>query len=441
MSIAQHRLARAMIVRRGPSGFVYLTRAAPGAVSPGNLPLIVRWSFLLFIGSLAIDAYSSAKLSGLLFFALYFLYHSPLSRKRSFPHVSSVMACFLIYIAIYALNGFFLPSEYLSEFFTRLSTLVQSIFVLWVGSDILKDEKMAKKALLTFSIASVIAAFGFVFSLPGFHVEGEIGTTRASGIGSSSFTLAIVVVFGLWLSLAHKRLITGVLMFVSMLALSTAIVYTGGRTAFLASMFGLSVYLVPYWKHRWRMSTVIVGIIVIAGLAYIAATRPVFYERWLQFSEEGDTSSRDTIYEDALDMIAERPLLGWQPIKFEYELGIRAGNTQSGIKAAHNIFLHLFMEVGVVGAVPFLVALWLCGQGAWKARNRNLGLLPLALFVATAAAGMASNVIYTKTLWLVFAVTLAARGERKRQDMILVGRPIEKDIQTSSGEIKFLNSR
>ena len=107
-------------------------------------------------------------LSGVLFFASYFLYYNPLSRKRSFPPIPPVIVWFLIYIAVYAFNGFFLRSEYLSEFFIRLFTLVQSIFFLWIGSDILKDEKMAKKSLLAYSIASVIPALGFVFSLPGF---------------------------------------------------------------------------------------------------------------------------------------------------------------------------------------------------------------------------------------------------------------------------------
>ena len=73
------------------------------------------------------------------------------------------------------------------------------------------------------------------------------------------------------------------------------------------------------------------------------------------------------------------------------------------------------MEVGIVGAVPFLIGLWLCGKGAWTARNRNLGLLPLALLVTSLAAGMGSNTIYSKALWLVVAVTVATRGERKRQ--------------------------
>ena len=246
----------------------------------------------------------------------------------------------------------------------------------------------------------------------------------------------MVVVLGLWLNLAHKRLVTGVWMFVSMLALSTAIVYTGTRTGFLTSMIGLSVYLVPYWKHRWRMSTVIVGVIAIAGLAYIAANTPVFSERWHEFSEEGDTSGRDTIFAEALDMISERPLLGWQPVEFEYELGCRTGNTKSGIKAAHNIFLHLFMEVGHgwCGAIPdWTLVVW---TGSVEGPQSEPGPLASGAFGShhSLQAWVVTS-IYTKTLWFVLAVTVAARGERKRQGMILVGRPIENGIQTSSWKL------
>ena len=428
MSIAQDRLARIVIVRRGLSRLVFLTTAAPGAFSPRNLPLSVRWSFLLFIALIAIEVSSLTKLSGFLFFAIYFFYHNPLSRKRSFPPIPPAMAWFMVYVAVYAMNGLFLPTEYLSQFFTGLFTLVQVIIFLWIASDILKEEKMAKKALLAYSIASVILALGFILSLPGFGVTGEVGSERASAIGVSAnllggiMALAMVVVLGLWLNLAHKRLVTGVWMFVSMLALSIASVSTGSRVGFLMSMIGLSVYLVPYSKNRWRMSNVIVGIIAIAGFAYIAATSVVFSSRWREFSEAGDVAGRDKIFEEALDMISERPLVGWQPIQFKYELGRRT-YTRAG-RDAHNTYLHVLMEVVVVGAVPFLIGLWLCGQGAWKARNRNLGLLPLALLVAVLAGSMGTNWMNHKTLWFVLAVSVAAGGERKRSGMILVGRPM-----------------
>jgi O-antigen ligase len=435
VSIAQDKLAKPAIVGRGPSGLVYLTTGARGAFSARDLPLMVRWSFLLFIGTIAFDMWSSAKLCGLLFFAIYFVYHNPLSRKRSFPPIPGVMIWFMIYVAVYALNGLFLPTERLDEFFTHLFTLVQVIVFCWIASDILQEEKIAKKALLTYSIASVMLAFGLLLSLPGFSIVGEGGTERMSAIGANAnslaavMALAVVVLLGLWLNLPDKSLTRSMWMFGSMFALSLATVYTGSRGGVVVLMVGLSVYLIPYWKKRWRMSAVIVALIAMAGLAYVAATTPVFSERWLDYYD-GQESTRDRVYEEALVMISQRPLVGWQPVEFWYELGSRT--YARSIRDAHNTYLHLLLEVGIVGAVPFLIGLWLCGQAAWKARNRNLGLLPLAIFLATLAEGMSLTSIHLKPTWFFLAVTVAVRGERKRPSIILVGRPIDNSLQTSS---------
>jgi len=181
------------------------------------------------------------------------------------------------------------------------------------------------------------------------------------------------------------------------------------------------------------MFTIIVTLIAMAGLAYIAATTPAFYERWRDYSEEGNTSGRDIIYQEALDMIFERPLVGWQPIEYSYELGTRVyGSYSPRPLDAHNTYLHLFTEVGVIGAMPFLIGLWLCAKGAWKGRNRNLGLLPLALLITALAGGISSTWIHRKMFWFVLAVAVGAIGEKKRQVMILGGRRIENGIQTAS---------
>jgi O-antigen ligase len=437
VSISQDR---PVIVRRGLSGLVYSTRAVRVAVSPRKLPLIVGWLFLLFIVFIAYERATLTMLSGFLFFAVYFLYHNPLARERSLPAVPHAIIWFMGYVAVYALNGLFLPTVRLDDFLARLFTLVQVIIFLWIVSDILKDENMAKKALLAYSITSVILAFGFVFSLPGFDVIGEVGDTRASAIGVSAnllasiTALAVVALLGLWLGVSHKGLTESVWMFGSMFVLALATVYTGSRGNVVMLMAGLSVYLVPYWKKRWRMSNIIVAVIAMAGLAYVAAKTPAFYERWQAYSEEGNTSGRDKIYEAALDMISERPLLGWQPVEFWYELGFRVYGSYSQLDA-HHTYLHLFMEVGMIGAVPFLIGLWLCGKGAWKGRNRNLGLLPLALLVTALAGSMTSTWIYRKTFWFVLAVAVAATAEKKRQVMILGGRPIENGMQTSSRKL------
>jgi O-antigen ligase len=411
-----------MIVGRGPSGLVYLKRAAPGAVRKRSLPFIVRWSFLLFVFLIGFDVSSWTARIGFLLFAIYFGYHNPFFGKRSFPRFPRVIIWFMIYVAVYALNGFFLPAERLDEFFTRLSTLVAMIIFLWIASDILKDEKMLEKALLAYCIGTSIIALGLVLSIPGFTTTGEVGIDRVSVIGMSPYTLALAVValLGLWQNLSHKRLVASVWMFGSIFAVSLATVYSGSRGGVVMLMLGLSVYTVPYWKNRWRLSAGIVALIGMAGLAYIAAMTPAFSERWREYTEEDDTSGRDLIYGEAFDMISERPLVGWQPVEFWYELGSRTG-IRNG-RDAHNIFLHVLLEVGIVGAAPFLIGLWLCGKGAWNARNRNLGLLPLALLVASLAGGMSMTPIYLKPLWFVLAVTVAAAGEKKQPAIILLRR-------------------
>jgi O-antigen ligase len=432
VNIAEAKRAKAVIVRGGRSQPNYLSTTVHGVASQQSR--LVRWSFLLFIASISCDVWSSAKLGGFLFFAIYFSYNNPFLSKRSFPAVPRNLKWFVVYVAVYSLNVLVLPGEHLTAFFTRLFTLLQAIIFFWIASDILREEKMAEEALVAFSIASVILALGLVFSLPGFFVDGEVGIDRASALGANANSLAgrmglaMLMLLGLWFSHSQKSCIRNVLMFGSMLILSLATVYTGSRGGVVMLIVGLSVYLFPYWKSRWRLSSVIIGVIAIGGLGSIAMMTPVFHSRWVEFYE-GKESTRDRIYEEALVMIAERPLLGWQPIEFWYELGSRTGT--SGIRDAHNIYLHLLLEVGAVGAIPFLIGLWLCGRSAWKARHQKFGLLPSAIFLATLAEGMSLTWIYQKPEWFVFAVAIAVTADKKRSSAILISRPMEAGLKGS----------
>jgi O-antigen ligase len=437
VSIAQDKLAKLAIVARGPSRRVYLTKAAPRVLSQQDLPLMLRWSFLLFVGSIVFDIFvvisSSAKLCGFLFIAIYFFYHNPFFGERSLPAVPRATIWFLIYVAVYTLNGLFLPTERLHEFSTRLFTLIQFVLFLWIVPDILKDEKMAKNALLVFANAAAIQALGLLLSLPGFAATEELGVERTSTGGNANVAaglagLAAVVLLGLWLNLSRKGGVKSVWMVGSVLALLLRTVYTGSRGGVIMLMIGLSVYLFPYWKSRWRMSAGLVALTAMASLAYIAATTPVFSERWLEFYE-GKESTRDRIYEEAFVMVSERPFRGWQPSEFAYELGSRTGLISG--RDAHNLYLHLLLEVGLMGAVPFLIGLSLCGQAAWKARSRSLGLLPLAIFVAILVEGMSSTTIYKKPTWFILAVAIAVGTKKKRRGMILAGRVINNRLQRS----------
>ena len=107
-------------------------------------------------------------------------------------------------------------------------------------------------------------------------------------------------------------------------------------------------------------------------------------------------------------MISEKPLFGWRPVEFWYELGKTGLWVIRRIRDAHNLYLHLLLEVGFVGAIPFVIGLWLCVRAAWRGRNGTFGLLPLALVLAVLAGNMSATDIARKHLWFVLAIAVAS---------------------------------
>jgi O-antigen ligase len=89
------------------------------------------------------------------------------------------------------------------------------------------------------------------------------------------------------------------------------------------------------------------------------------------------------------------------------ELSRRTGQLW-GTKDAHNLYMHLLLEVGIFGAVPFYVGLYLCARAAWRARTGLFGSLPFALAMMLLAANFTHTYIARKPLWLFLAFLVAA---------------------------------
>ena len=96
----------------------------------------------------------------------------------------------------------------------------------------------------------------------------------------------------------------------------------------------------------------------------------------------------------------------------------------TGARDAHNLLLHLLLEGGIVGTLPFLVGLWLCGQSAWKARSKPLGLLPLALFCAMLSCFYGPHVFAAEAF-------LACSGARVRGGVHVCRRTSEQRQEAS----------
>jgi O-antigen ligase len=390
--------------------------------------------------SFTTSSFSLSKMTGMLFFAGYFFHYNPLlgqiiSPGRSLPVPPRAFWWFLGYLATYILSGFFLPEKLTSVFVSRLFTLVQLFLLFWVAAALLQDATLTRQFLLSYAMASALLAAGMLLHLPGFSESVQAGgVERGTVLGNNPNTvatvwaLAIIMLAGLCLNAAYSYLTRLCIAGLSV-PLLAGIVSTGSRAGVGALLIGFLVYLVPHWRAKRKVVTIFLALLGIAATAYFVMNSPAA-QRWQETFNEGKLAGRERIVPAALEMVAERPMFGWQPVRFQYELERRlSGSYHTGSKDAHNLLLHLLLEVGMVGTVPFLVGLWWCGYRAWKACTGDLGLLSLALFFAALAASMTHTDLARKPFWLVLALTSAAAsmGSMTRPRMLLIRQPSGRD--------------
>jgi O-antigen ligase len=255
-----------------------------------------------------------------------------------------------------------------------------------------------------------------LLDLPGFSETLSLRTgDRDTALGMNPNSLASlaavagVLLIGLLLSAAFKGAWVQAFFASLILPLLVVSVKTGSRAGIGIFVIGCAIYLLPYWPSRHRVSVFIFALCGIAGMLYLVIQDPTAFTRWQMTFKEGDLTGRDKIFSEAVSMISEKPLFGWQPVEFQIELGTRTGVIW-GNRDAHNLFFHFLLEVGMVGAIPFFIGLWLCGRAAWRARKGSLGLLPLAVFLSIMAGSLSHTGVANKHLWLVLAVTTASES-------------------------------
>ena len=390
-------------------------------IRPHTVPRIVFVLFLLFVATLPFEAadvgfasgsLSVAKISGLIFLACYFFYYNPLSGKRGLPSIPAPMWWFLAYVAVYTVNGFFLSAELLRPFLNLLGTLVQLLLIFWIASSLLQNELMTKATLFTFSLGSVVLATGILLGLPGFStvIETQAGA-RITSLGFNAnvlgtiMALAAIGVIGLILDFGVRRRASKIFLPALLAPLLAIIVRTGSRAAIGALVIGFAAFLLP-GRRSSKMPALVIVLLGIGLVGTMVVRSPTSWTR-LEEAYEGKLSDRQQITAAAVDMVAEKPIFGWKPVEFWQELGRRVGHF-FGTRDAHNLFLHLLLEVGIVGAVPFLAGLWLCVQAAWKGRGGPLGIVPLALLAAVLTANLTHTYLTRKPFWLVMGLSVAA---------------------------------
>ena len=296
----------------------------------------------------------------------------------------------------------------------RFLTLAQLVMFFFLASALFKNPRVTRNALLAYALSSVILGVGVLMELPIFAeaITTKFTQGRLTLVGMNANTLATLACLGVLILIGLFRSDLIQRTFFKLLLLTFAVpplllaVKTGSRGGIASLVIALAVHLIPSWYVKKTFSKILLAVAAMACITYMAASSDLLSERWENVLE-GRLAGRESFIPVTIDMILEKPLLGWYPIQFWHELGERTSG-RGETKDAHNLFLHLLLEVGMLGTLPFLIGLWFCWRAAWQARKGPCRLLPLSAFVFALLSSMTHTDLALKYFWFILAFAVAS---------------------------------
>jgi O-antigen ligase len=333
--------------------------------------------------------------------------------RRCYGRVPATVIWFGVYLIAFLLAMIASGGEYASPALSEFVVVLQGVLVLLAAGNLMQDETVAARALVTLVGACVIrAALPFL----GFAKTASVvwtGGERVSALGQNANSAAMILAAGLiaLIGLAYGRRGSRVLLMFSGLLgglLGFAVLETGSRGGLASLVGGVLVFALAAHSLRARVRNAVIAALAIALLIFGILHLPVMKNRLVDSMKTGNMAGREQLYPALWTMFLEKPLLGWGPVANTHELALRIGERERPLRAAHNIVLELLTATGVVGAIPFLLGGWLCARTAWRSRRGPHGVLPLALFCSVLISNMSGDWIAGKLIWVVLAYALAS---------------------------------
>ncbi len=280
--------------------------------------------------------------------------------------------------------------------------------------------------------ASVAAAYGLTQPSSASEVERLAGTLGNANELAAILVVGVVFSCGLLMSKPTPavRLIAiggfSISLFGVLLTLS--------RTGLVA--LGAACIAALLFSGRWRARALpIVLVVLTLGIGYfVAIASPEARDRVTNLSGGGGTGRVD-LWTVAWRMVEAEPLTGvgagnfrLSAIDYLLQPGAleRSDLIVTDPKVAHNTYLEIWAELGIVGIALFISMLVICLSCVWKAirnfarrRERSMEILSRTLLVALIAllvADFFASEQFQKALWLLLALCPAVLAMSVREE-------------------------
>jgi putative inorganic carbon (hco3(-)) transporter len=232
----------------------------------------------------------------------------------------------------------------------------------------------------------IAAMYGFADLVGRGGVEAE-GVTRISGPFPHPNALALMTTRAAVLAIAWMtfdrsiRRALAVPVLISVLAVLAT--FSRGAWASLTTAVLLSA---TFLGHRMRQVVIVTPIVLLAGAVALAS------DRMLSLFGGGSGSLRVSIWSSALEMIRDRPILGYGPDQFLYAYlprYVEPAAWQERFSAhAHNLILDFWIRLGIIGGAFAISVVIVCLVAVAGIVRRSRGSDALSAAAVTAIAAV-----------------------------------------------------
>ena len=353
------------------------------------LTFIVPWEDSITVAALG----SVARLMGLVLAAFWAATVLVEGQFRK-PHLFHVLV--LLFFLWNFVSVFWSPDT--SATVQRIKTYGQIFLLLLIYWDVFKEPKELIAGIQAYVFGAYVLIVNTIYN----YVQGNVSVAyegRYSATGVNAVDLTLILMLGLpvamqlfFSNVQNKQNILMRIVYLAYIPLAIfAILLTGSRTSLIAVIpFGF--YLVGTRQISSSTKLLVVSILIVSLLALIPFIPSTIVTRLSTLGssiEARDLGGRVELWMEALQVFSAHPITG-----------LGSGTLDSAIgSAAHNTFVSVLAETGMVGFGLFLLILAIVFFQAVNVPNGNAGLWT-AIFLTWAIGVFSLSWDFRKLTWL-----------------------------------------
>jgi O-antigen ligase len=310
-------------------------------------------------------------------------------------------------------------------------TFFQLIVLVWLMGTLANSIERHLMLFGLFSLSTLVSALTVVRE--GMTISQDLLTVRPSGFAGGANEMArygvIALVFLYFLLTDSKRAEAKMLIGAAMGVVMLSVIYTLSRTGFILIGLALGMVFIKRSQSAAQTRTILALMVVVISLFFVPAE--IFNQMQsrivpaLQRGHE-ETNIRLDLWDAAFRMAEDNPVAGVGIGAYSTQLATYGtGQAVGKTLGAHNMYLQLMAETGIIGLGIYVTILGVATWNLWKASQQSDPLISilawtwLTALVVMAIGGLTKHDYDNKMLWTCIGASLSFKQhfmERIQED-------------------------